>query len=468
MDIFLQHCFYPPSSIKDECAFIRSNCNEWIEGSFNYLDIYFCNLSNPFKHLFILGLILSLIALFLFIGVAASEFFSPNLAAISHSLNLSESLSGVTLLALGNGSPDLFSTFSAMRSSAAGLAVGELVGAAAFVTTMTVGTVAFLSPFRIHPLLFFRDIGFLFSAMVLNVLVLWDDQITLLESFFLMLYYVFYVGVVVYLDFYVTSNLNTEETAPLLMTPEFNEDEIPIIEQDSVIELTNRLLKPTPGGKKKLGVLDTVALYEQMHCEYQPCDDTTSPFSIEIPPDYSPNLKSLLFPCSKITSSRPKLERWFMLLLSPFYAILRISIPVASSSQASASLFGAEIRYLPLDLLQSFWGVIVCCTSILVSLEISWSLQHFSLALIFGVLSVCIHLALLKYKGSMKKDGIFCWFGVAVAIAWISLIANEMIVILRILGFFFNISDSVLGLTLSSVGNSLGGMHFGLFFFFKF
>jgi sodium/potassium/calcium exchanger 6 len=47
-------------------------------------------------------------------------------------LGLSESTAGVTFLAFGNGSPDVFSTFAALRGGTFGLAVGELIGAASF------------------------------------------------------------------------------------------------------------------------------------------------------------------------------------------------------------------------------------------------------------------------------------------------------------------------------------------------
>lgn len=47
-------------------------------------------------------------------------------------LGLSESTAGVTFLAFGNGSPDVFSTFAALNGGTLGLAVGELLGAATF------------------------------------------------------------------------------------------------------------------------------------------------------------------------------------------------------------------------------------------------------------------------------------------------------------------------------------------------
>lgn len=78
--------------------------------------------------------------LFSFIGIVASDFFCPNLSTIATYLGLSETTAGVTFLAFGNGSPDVFSTFSAMNQGTFSLAIGELIGAATFSESMSVFT----------------------------------------------------------------------------------------------------------------------------------------------------------------------------------------------------------------------------------------------------------------------------------------------------------------------------------------
>ncbi|GJN87171.1 hypothetical protein Rhopal_000116-T1 [Rhodotorula paludigena] len=74
--------------------------------------------------------------LFAFVGICASEFFCPNLSHIASRLGLSESVAGVTFLAFSNGSPDVFSTFAALRSGSGSLAIGELIGAASFIVSV--------------------------------------------------------------------------------------------------------------------------------------------------------------------------------------------------------------------------------------------------------------------------------------------------------------------------------------------
>ncbi|OBZ72099.1 putative cation exchanger C3A12.06c [Grifola frondosa] len=116
---------------------------------------------------------------------------------VSHLLGLDENVAGVTFLAFGNGSPDVFATFSAMRTNSGGLAIGELLGAAAFVTSCVVGSMCIIKPFKVGRVAFLRDVGFFTVAVILLLFVLWDSKIEAWEAAGLIMLYVFYVTVVV-------------------------------------------------------------------------------------------------------------------------------------------------------------------------------------------------------------------------------------------------------------------------------
>ncbi|KAI9877325.1 MAG: hypothetical protein M1823_007120, partial [Watsoniomyces obsoletus] len=119
----------------DQCAYIRSNCPDEEAGIFSYLQLYYCALPKA-RPLAFIALIIWMALLFSTIGIAASDFLCINLSTIATLLGMSESLTGVTFLAFGNGSPDVFSTFAAMSSHSGSLAVGELMGAAGFITAV--------------------------------------------------------------------------------------------------------------------------------------------------------------------------------------------------------------------------------------------------------------------------------------------------------------------------------------------
>src|SRR5437762_1443906 len=102
----------------------------------------------------------------------------------------------MTFLAFGNGSPDLFSTFSAISHESGSLAIGELIGAASFITSVVAGSVAVVSPFRITKAPFLRDVTFFLLAICVVLAIIWDGKINLWESIILVLFYLIYVGVV--------------------------------------------------------------------------------------------------------------------------------------------------------------------------------------------------------------------------------------------------------------------------------
>lgn len=135
--------------------------------------------------------------LFSFIGIAASDFFIPNLATIADVFGLDDNVAGVTFLAFGNGSPDLFSTLSAMRAGSGSLAIGELVGAASFIVSVVVGSMCIIKSFTVNPIPFLRDVGFFTLSMCVVFYTLFDGIIEAWEAATLAGLYVCYVIVVV-------------------------------------------------------------------------------------------------------------------------------------------------------------------------------------------------------------------------------------------------------------------------------
>lgn len=110
---------------------------------------------------------------------------------------MSESMAGVTFLAFGNGSPDVFSTFAAMSSHSGSMAVGELIGAAGFITAVVAGSMALVREFKVGKKTFVRDVGFFIVASCFTMVFLSDGMLHLWECCAMIGFYVFYVIVVV-------------------------------------------------------------------------------------------------------------------------------------------------------------------------------------------------------------------------------------------------------------------------------
>lgn len=159
---------------------------------FSYLQLYYCKLDNA-KPVALIILTLWLGLLFSTIGIAASDFFCVNLSTISSILGMSESMAGVTFLAFGNGSPDVFSTFAAMKTHSGSLAIGELVGAAGFITAVVAGSMALVRPFKVVRKTFMRDVGFFIVAASFSMVFLADGHLYLWECAVMVGFYIFYV-----------------------------------------------------------------------------------------------------------------------------------------------------------------------------------------------------------------------------------------------------------------------------------
>nr|POE63316.1 putative cation exchanger c3a12.06c [Quercus suber] len=181
---------------EDQCAFIKKHCPNDEAGFAAYLDLFYCRLSHVKPVAFII-LISWLGLLFSTIGIAASDFFCINLSTIASILGMSESMAGVTFLAFGNGSPDVFSTFAAMSTNSGSLAVGELFGAAGFITAVVAGSMALIRPFQVSKRSFIRDVGFFTVAAAFSILFLWDGRLHFWECIVMVAYYIFYVMFVV-------------------------------------------------------------------------------------------------------------------------------------------------------------------------------------------------------------------------------------------------------------------------------
>lgn len=99
-------------------------------------------------------------------------------------------------MAFGNGSPDLFSTFTAMSHESGSLAIGELIGAASFITSVVAGSMAVVAPFHVTAIPFLRNVIFFLTAIMVTLSIVWDGKIHFWESILLVVIYVMYVSVI--------------------------------------------------------------------------------------------------------------------------------------------------------------------------------------------------------------------------------------------------------------------------------
>eukprot|EP01035_Chromulina_nebulosa_P016813 gene16813-22297_t len=125
------------------------------------------------------------------LGSTASNYFSPTLANICHRLKLRYDIAGVTLLAFGNGAPDVFSSISSFSGQSGTdstreamlVGIGALLGGSVFVTTVVVGSIAIICPCDVSPRYFIRDVCFhMIAASSLAVVSYLENAINTVPS----------------------------------------------------------------------------------------------------------------------------------------------------------------------------------------------------------------------------------------------------------------------------------------------
>ena len=99
---------------QERCDFVDANCEP--DAFVNFYHFYFCDFEKAFgtwKLVFWIPIGGFLLFVLMYnLGSTADEYLSPALESLSERFNISESLAGVTLLAFGNGAPDVFASIA--------------------------------------------------------------------------------------------------------------------------------------------------------------------------------------------------------------------------------------------------------------------------------------------------------------------------------------------------------------------
>jgi len=104
----------------------------------SYITIYFCHFGgSPLPFGLTCALLLSILICAL--GSTADVFFIPQLNYLSALLHLPPDVAGITLLALGNGAPDVFTAVAVARETDFPLFLSDVLGGSVFTITVVLG-----------------------------------------------------------------------------------------------------------------------------------------------------------------------------------------------------------------------------------------------------------------------------------------------------------------------------------------
>ncbi|NWI17867.1 NCLX protein, partial [Crypturellus soui] len=458
------------------CHFVRTNPDCRLEGGFlDYLDGVFCAFPARLLPLAVTLYACWLLYLFVILGVTAEKFFCPNLSAISTNLrlafSLTSSLHGVTFLAFGNGAPDVFSAVVAFSDPrTAGLAIGAVFGAGVFVTTVVAGGIALVKPFTAASRPFLRDVIFYMVAVFLTFMVLYLGRIRLGEALGYLGLYIFYVFTVV-LCTWIHRRQRGDRLAP------------------SRPWEPGRACGPHGGG----------SLGGTAHCgsprppelltdteEQEPTGSGSSDYGEEyrpLLPYQESSLRILAAGLSPVDYRKWRRKPWYWRL----FKVLKVSERRVDPSQghtrpprphsAPSSQVPVELLLLltvpvvdpdkedlnwkrPLNCLHVITGPLLCILTLKSGTYGLYQIQGvfpvWVLVALVGTVVAVLVFSTTSNEEPPKYHCVFAFLGFLVSAMWINAAATELVNILRTLGVIFQLSNTVLGLTLLAWGNSIG------------
>ncbi|EOD38239.1 Cation/Ca2+ exchanger [Emiliania huxleyi CCMP1516] len=196
---------------KNQFALHEANCTEVGNAYFgSYVEHWHCTFGESPMALLPLGVWLAMLIAAL--CSTADTFLIPQLSYISTYLRLKPDVAGVTLLAFGNGAPDVFTGIAVATAHPEevdfSLLLADLVGGSIFIMTVVVGAVVWVaashSPgWRLSRMPFYRDTISFFVAITLVLAVASNGVVRPWEGVFFLLNYLFYVALVIAIRYYI-------------------------------------------------------------------------------------------------------------------------------------------------------------------------------------------------------------------------------------------------------------------------
>eukprot|EP00092_Neocalanus_flemingeri_P035003 GFUD01038087.1.p1 GENE.GFUD01038087.1~~GFUD01038087.1.p1 ORF type:complete len:573 (+),score=74.19 GFUD01038087.1:326-2044(+) len=410
----------------DRCYFVQNNDNcQDVDGFINYVSILYCTFGKSLFPLAIIIYIVWLLVLFIALAVSADDYFCPSIEVISKVLRLSQNIAGVTIMALGNGAPDIFSALAGIGQDRPELVFGELIGAGVFLTTVVAGAVTVTQPFKLMERPFLRDVSFYIFAAFLAFFIFWRQEIRLVDSIGFLALYLIYIAVVL-----IGRYINTRNRQEI---PYFNQEDDEVDNAENQITVPHH---PTVTGNPP---------------EIQLVPESPSCTSVKT------NFKLFLSALNPIDLEEWKETSWFwrafQVLKSPVNVLFTLTIPVVDKEKPRENW----CQYL--GILQCILGPVFSVFAINVAFDAipGSHVQVWHITLLAGVLLALI-VGFTSRSVPPRYHFLFAFAGFIISIVWIYIIANELVSLLKAFGVMFGLSDAILGLTVLAWGNSIGDM----------
>ncbi|CAL6370873.1 unnamed protein product [Bathycoccus prasinos] len=414
----------------DKCTHVQKyECNADTESIIaNYLYFHHCTMKE-YQSLSVFTLIGVVILSFYVLGDTAEEFFCPVVRRVAKVLQLSPNTAGVTLLALGNGAPDVFASLAAFSSGDGGSGeigagmIGAIVSAGMFVSGGVVGAVAVVAaPFEVPRGVFLRDAWFYFFGAVLVCYVVTSGEVYPRHAIGFILYYLAFVCLVIVSDVRERRKRLTRDGGGESMSDVVGSSH-------SGLEEKEQNLVGLDGEK---GVVDWM----------------------DEPPAHEVLGENIVRWCQ--AHGRTKYGLFKALVHAPLDVCRRMTIPSAEPDRWNRFYALSSVALGPLLLLHQVKDVVGAQT--LIGNDFVGFLPLWMCVLIPSTLVGCAVFVASNHSHQPEYWPLALALAFGTSIVWISLAATELLECLTVLGHISGISPAVLGVTVLAWGNSVGDL----------
>jgi len=405
---------------EDKCYFVLNteDCNN-AEGLLNYLSLLYCGLSAQMFTPVVCLLALWTLFLFIALATSANNFFCPSLQVLSKKMAMSDNVAGVTLLAFGNGAPDIFSSLVGIRQGRASLAFGELFGAGIIVTTIVAGSICFIKPFHVMERPFLRDCAFYLGAVYVVFWVFYHKSVHLGHAIGFIALYIVYVIVVIIGRIWNSRTNKTYEGVSV----------------DSTVIIPDNQEEPAMNDQLVLAevVRGEVDVWRNLQDEFLDLLDNLKPFSI----------------ADWVTMKW--YEKIFHVVKAPLLVIFKLTTPTVND-ECSRKGWCRSLQSIQMGLIPGWIAWAIGYGDVLIVKFIPLPALLFFIGISFGLILAIF----TQRKSPPKYHWLFSFGTFFVTVVWMDMIASEILAVLFAFGVVFQLSDAILGLTILAWGNCIG------------
>jgi len=410
---------------------VRDSCTDDVNVA-NFTIFYFCQMNQLWPLMILIGLWFIGLC-FRVISAISEEYLSIALGNISKRLGLSEALTGVTLLAYANGSPDIISSMVAGdQDGGALLSIGALYGASLFTCNFVCASVIHSTPgdsaIKLSKELFLRDIMTFFAATTILIFFGFLNISTLWVSLILFSIYATYVCIVGYQEYRQRREREANGTEAItkdLVSQATIEEEEQANEKKAAVDLSSPIApeQDSADGSKHMQGRGLARFFKnQRHKIKEECQEG--------------NL----------------LDKFFFVFEYPISLVFAASIPPGEKEEYHSAL-GAIYPFTTL------YAVLISTQQSLIPTATIFGIE---LYLVVWALPLQVLLSVLIFRSTKNGDPRYPTLVMLVtavmSVIWIYLIANLIMDILNLVQAVSGFSKVFLGLTLLSLGNSLGDL----------